>query len=530
MRILRSILTLAAACACALLPTAAFAEPNDDPPTFIAGDIEAEGLQLKLPGQPAFGTFTYAATSADGEHITGYCIDLDANYHPGAALTESDWSTPSAITQHADKINWLLHQSYPFVPLAQIWPGAGFNNGLSEAEAVTATQAAVWHYSNGLDLTEAHIVGTATERQDVLALYGHLTGPANTGQPQIPTGTLSLTADGTGGVSGTLIGPVTLDASEPTTLTLDGPPGGVELVDADGAPLDTETMATDFYLDVPLDTPAGSVMVTASATTHAQTSRLFMPTGAQPATQPLVAASLTSYPMHATITIPWTPAPALITSATDAEDGDQRVRPGGTVHDQVAYSDFVPGTEYTLVGELIDVDTGESTGASGSTTFTPTSEAGSTQVTIPVPHDAVPGTQLVVFERAYDAEGNLVAEHTDIAAVSQTVTIDTPLPVPPPDSPAPVTPESVTPEPVTPEPVTPEPVAPQPDTGEQVTPEPVLPEPAAVIEHGTDTAVEMSAEEDQLAETGTSLGPWILLSGTALLVGAGTMVLARRAR
>ncbi|MFV0534247.1 MAG: VaFE repeat-containing surface-anchored protein [Cumulibacter sp.] len=540
MRTLRSILTLAVACASALLPQVAFADSEANPPTFIAGDTEAEGLPLKLPGLPTFGTFTYAATSADGEHITGYCIDLDATYHLGAALIESEWSTPSATTQHADEINWLLHQSYPFVPLAQIWPGAGFNGGLSVAETVTATQAAVWHYSNGLDLTEANIVGTAAERQDVLALYGHLTGPANTGQPQIPTGTLSLTADDIGGVSGTLIGPVNLDASGPTTLTLDDPPGGVELVDADGAPLDAETMTTEFYLDVPLDVPAGSVTVTASATTDAQTSRLFMPTGAKPATQPLVTASLTSYPMHATITIPWTPAPELITSATDAHDGDQQVRPGGTVHDEVAYIGFAPGNEYTLVGELVEVETGESTGASGSTTFTPTSEAGSTEVTIPVPHDAVPGTQLVVFERAYDAEGNLIAEHADIAAVSQTVTIDTPLPVPPPASPTPVTPEPVTPQPVTPEPVAPQPntgeyVAPQPINPEPINPEPInpgpaLPEPAAVIEQGTDTTVEATAEEGQLAETGASLGPWILLSGAALLVGAGTMVLARRAR
>ncbi|MFD4992210.1 VaFE repeat-containing surface-anchored protein [Cellulosimicrobium cellulans] len=124
--------------------------------------------------------------------------------------------------------------------------------------------------------------------------------------------------------------------------------------------------------------------------------------------------------------LPQTPAPVIGTSLVDSADGDRALDwRGGTVIDTVSYQNLVPGTEYTVTGELVRKSDGTSTGITGSTTFTPAETDGSVDVTFVVPAGRA-GETLVAFEELHvgtDTTSSPVAEHTDINDAAQTVTV-----------------------------------------------------------------------------------------------------------
>lgn len=125
--------------------------------------------------------------------------------------------------------------------------------------------------------------------------------------------------------------------------------------------------------------------------------------------------------------LPQTPAPVIGTSLVDSADGD-RVLPwdGGTVVDTVSYQNLVPGTEYTVTGELVRKPDGTGTGITGSTTFTPAEPNGSVDVSFVVPAGHA-GETLVAFEElraGTDTTAVPVAEHTDLDDAAQTVTVE----------------------------------------------------------------------------------------------------------
>lgn len=500
---------------------------NAEPVQYSAGAHVDTGLKLKLGAHGTIGTYTYDVAAASAPHATAYCIDLTTKYRKGAALREAHWADAPAIAPYAAQVNWLLHHSYPYLPVDQVQAAEPFDNGLSTAEAVTATQAAIWHYSNGVNLTAADVVGNAGEKHDVMALYAHLTGAANVGMNEVPDTSVSLTADGAGGVAGERIGPITLTTTTTVELTLTDAPAGTQIVDISGNPIDKSSPSAELYLQVPNGAAAGTAKITASAPVQIRTGRIFTParSDAESATQSLVLATVESSTATAVITVPWTAAPTLGTTATDAADADKSVLPGGTVTDVVEYHGLVAGATYTIVGELIDVTTAEPTGATGSTTFAAAKADGKVSVSIPVSPSAQPGATLVVFERAYDATGKLVAEHTDLTAPSQTVTIDSPPPPPPPPTTPPTTPpaSTTTTPPATPTPSTPTPTTSTAPVPPPTTTQPPLPSPsAAVTQPVADTKV--------LADTGIDATRWSLIAGALLMLGIGVTALGRRAR
>ncbi|WP_153502741.1 VaFE repeat-containing surface-anchored protein [Cumulibacter manganitolerans] len=535
----------------ALLPQHAHAEPSPGPAPYFAGEHVDTGLHLRIAGHGLMGTYTYDVTASNGPHATAYCIDLNTTYRKGAALREAHWADAPVIAPYATQVNWLLHHSYPYLALEKVVAAEPFDNGLSIGEAVAATQAAVWHYSNGVNLTASDVAGSAGERHDVLALYQHLVGPANVGMSEIPDTTLSLTADGTSGVAGSRIGPITLTTSATATLALTSAPAGSRIVDAQGRPVGGTTTSTELYVEVPADAGPGSATITASTAVQTPTGRIFTPTASDPesATQSLVLATVQPGTAEAVITVPWRARPALGTTATDRADHDKLVLPGGIVSDLVAYRGLIAGQTYTVVGRLMDVATGKPTGTTASTTFTATATSGSVRVDIPVPAGTAPGAALVVFEKAYDATGALVAEHSDLGSQAQTVTVAAPPPTTsaPPSStpPHPTTPSALPATPTTAHPsatqaappvttsLTPAPVTtgPPPTTtppaATSVTPPAAPTSSAARATAGPSTSAGPMAGK-ALAGTGTDGGRWALIAGSLLLLGGGAALLGRR--
>ncbi|WP_434056433.1 VaFE repeat-containing surface-anchored protein [Georgenia sunbinii] len=206
--------------------------------------------------------------------------------------------------------------------------------------------------------------------------------------------------------------------------------------------------------------------------------------------------------------------PAIETDAYDLLDLDQILAPGGaTLRDDVAYSGLRVGDRYTLRGDVMDHATGEPTGITGETEFVAQTSSGVVSVDFKVPAGYA-GTTLVVFERLYLQGADrpaarsvqpgevLLATHTDLDEVRQTVVVDEEPPPPPPGD-------------------TPDEEEPAPPPADDETPRDQTPPPAAdeePVQH------EVSSTE-QLPATGASVaGGWVALLlavvGTALVAAA----------
>ncbi|WIM67431.1 VaFE repeat-containing surface-anchored protein [Corynebacterium breve] len=115
--------------------------------------------------------------------------------------------------------------------------------------------------------------------------------------------------------------------------------------------------------------------------------------------------------------------PLIKTNAKDKADNDRFMdAEGGTVVDTVDYVGLKSGDSYTMKGELMDVQTGEGTGITADKEFTADKSKGSVDLEFTVPA-GYEGKTLVVFERLYDANGELVAEHVDREDIKQTVLV-----------------------------------------------------------------------------------------------------------
>ena len=93
--------------------------------------------------------------------------------------------------------------------------------------------------------------------------------------------------------------------------------------------------------------------------------------------------------------------------------------------DTVSYKGLTPGKEYTVKGEIMDKATGKSIGVTAEQKFTAEAMDGTVDVLFTINTENFQGKSLVVFEKLYDAKGNLLAEHEDINDTEQTVNVPT---------------------------------------------------------------------------------------------------------
>ena len=106
-------------------------------------------------------------------------------------------------------MGWIVQRSYPQVSVEEVAKAAGIE-GLTEKEAVTATQSAIWHLTNDLNWNGklwdhyGQAPDTDADRQArVKKLYDYLLGPANTGMQESAGPALSFKAPEQAGEAGT---------------------------------------------------------------------------------------------------------------------------------------------------------------------------------------------------------------------------------------------------------------------------------------------------------------------------------------
>jgi TQXA domain-containing protein/LPXTG-motif cell wall-anchored protein len=266
-------------------------------------------------------------TLADGTDLGMYCVEIHTDIDGEHDMVEQPWneypSQDSPFNTNRTKINWVLHHGYPALTLEQVAAQLpSTHDGIDVLEAVAATQAAVWHFSDGVDLDrDDPLSGDASDEDDAadaLALYDFLTGPANTGIGEAPLPTLSIAPATLEGQSGSRIGPFTVSTNATVEQLAKTLPDGVKLVDDQGNEL-TGPVAdgAKVYVDVPAGTVDGDGGFELTASASLDTGRLFVGENyAKHPTQSLIVAAAVNTELTASAGVSWKAAPVTTTTTT----------------------------------------------------------------------------------------------------------------------------------------------------------------------------------------------------------------------
>ncbi|WP_412541568.1 thioester domain-containing protein [Longispora sp. K20-0274] len=263
-------------------------------PAFAADP--AKGQVVTVPHADGF-SISYVHGSVDGgkadDYSTGligiklagadkaklaYCIDIKHPLAQYATYKEAAWETASV--GNLDRINWLLHNSFPAKPAGEVLTKAGVPTA-SEAAYVdgatvqknqylvyAGTQAAIWHFSDKFSLLgDASEGGFGADFATVKKVYDFLVGVGDA-VPAHPT--LGITPASSTAKVGDKAGPFTVASSVgEATLAVTGG----KAVDKDGKEITKIGDKGQFWLTA---TEAGTVSVTATATGNTDLGRVFV--------------------------------------------------------------------------------------------------------------------------------------------------------------------------------------------------------------------------------------------------------------
>jgi TQXA domain-containing protein/LPXTG-motif cell wall-anchored protein len=300
----------------------------------VDGNHQAEGAtgyRVKFVGGDDQTTKLFTMKLSNGSALKLYCVQITVGIRTDVDMVERPWNkypdAGSPFNTNREKLNWVLHHSYPAlgrdaVAAELAKQGVKLHDGLSEFEAIGATQAAVWHYSDGRNLDRdaplaEHPDDEKESAQDLTALYDYLTGDQNKGLGEQPKPTLNIAAEKTEGVAGTRIGPFSVATTGDVTALTSQLPDGVKITDADGKELTAKDVkdGSKLYVDVPADAKPGKGGFTLKATGELDTGRLFVSENyaKQPA-QSLIVADSEKTDVTANAAASWTEAGAPATS------------------------------------------------------------------------------------------------------------------------------------------------------------------------------------------------------------------------
>ena len=274
-----------------------------------------------------------------------YCIQINVSTGDGTKYIESEWSSVDDQTD-LEKILWILENSYPTLTVAELI-GKSDVAGLTEAQAIAGTQAAVWHFSDGMDLNTR--TGSGNDAK-VIALYQYLTGEENTGIGTQPPVSLSLTPATAEGTVGSRIGPFTVSIGSGTAnLSVSGA-SSVKIYDAasGGNVVTTATNGAKVWIDVPASAEAGSSTLTATAETKVAAGRVFTKLNDPNGAQKLILAQNTTATSTATAKANYTSQPGEVV-VTKKVTGDTDINDGTTVKFPITVSSpLIEGGSKTL--------------------------------------------------------------------------------------------------------------------------------------------------------------------------------------
>ncbi|MDT7789066.1 MAG: hypothetical protein QOF58_7485, partial [Pseudonocardiales bacterium] len=255
--------------------------------------------------------------------VFAYCVELPTPLQGGKGLKEAPWgdhpNPDSKFKENAGKILWILTNSFPALDTNAM--DEKYQGDYNEQEVIAATQAAIWHFSDGVELKS---LSTDNEqaRADVAKLYKKLIDQAeDLKEPTKPT--LEIKPDSKSGKAGEKIGPFTVTTTA-TELKLTAElPDGVTITDAEGKPLNVEKKAgkselttkaaegdkvSEFFVNVPANADKGEANMTVSAEATLPKGRLFIAEDKNHKTQSLVIAQSSPFKIAKDAKADWTAA------------------------------------------------------------------------------------------------------------------------------------------------------------------------------------------------------------------------------
>jgi TQXA domain-containing protein/LPXTG-motif cell wall-anchored protein len=286
--------------------------------------------------------------------VQSYCVELPTPLKGGHGLKEVAWDKhPNPTTkfkENADKISWILQHTYPLIKAEAL--GKEVGKDVSEQEAIGATQAAIWHFSDGANLDKGRV-----QNADVVAVYEYLTGSKNEGIKEQPSPTLAIEPADKSGVTGDLIGPFTVTTTAGEVVLKADLPEGVTLADKDGNTLsnpkegtfavkDAGVKTKEFFVKVPAGTPDGKATFSVEANAELTQGRLFVSSNDKLQTQSLVVAFPAKVDLKATGTAAWAKGEAPTTPPSTTTTTTEETPPS-TTESAPSSSETVPTTTTT---------------------------------------------------------------------------------------------------------------------------------------------------------------------------------------
>ncbi|GAA3890848.1 thioester domain-containing protein [Saccharothrix violaceirubra] len=272
--------------------------------------------------------------TSDGKSQTlkTYCVELPTPLEDTTPLHEVPWdqhpNPDTKFKQNAAKVNWVLTHGYPRLTVDEARTKFGLPD-LKSSSLIAATQAAVWHYSDGAELTKPDATAEPADVDaHVVKVYDYLTGDDNTGEAE-PKPTLDIKPDETvHGKAGERIGPFTVTTTAKQIVLKADLPAGVKLVDKDGKELPyvkagdaaakaapADVTVTDVYIQVEAGTKAGEAEFTVEATATLSQGRLFVSEDRNKKTQSLIVVTPVDVDVRDTAKADWT---EVVTTTTTA--------------------------------------------------------------------------------------------------------------------------------------------------------------------------------------------------------------------
>ena len=250
-----------------------------------------------------------------GGTLQTYCVDVQNPTQKDAKYQETPWSgTSLGANKDAGRIRWILQNSYPQVNDLAALAGKAGAKGLTEQDAATGTQVAIWRYSDGADVT--------AQDPEAEKLADYLEKSAR--NLAEPAASLTLDPSAVSGRPGERLGPVTVHTNaDGVTVTppSDGTADGVKIVDADGEAVTSAGDGSELYFDVPEDAADGTAEVTVQASTTVPVGRAF---ASESRSQTQILAGSSESTVSATATAHWAgkgAIPALSAEKNCAEGG-----------------------------------------------------------------------------------------------------------------------------------------------------------------------------------------------------------------
>lgn len=277
----------------------------------VSGSITGFTTPVNLTfegGTTASAALITLRTVAADELLT-YCIDLNTHTNTGVTYDEGSWT--QANVPDVDKVTAILQASYPVRSLVQLQQSSGIAT-LTVDDAVAGTQAAIWHFTDLVNLDRTIDAQNATS--NIGGLYDYLLGVAANPVAE-PVPALSITPSNTSGTVATMVGPFTLNVTPANSTVVVTNDAGVGFTDAAGNPMVPSANGDQFWIT---PTTEGSFTINAAADIAVPTGRVFLHaiTATDPdAHQKLVLAKSDAVTTTATVSFESTPVPTTTTEA-----------------------------------------------------------------------------------------------------------------------------------------------------------------------------------------------------------------------